>query len=178
MSYTDHPVQRLKSNAPNESVQWTHISTSAIQIWWHTPPFHYKHQDGGEKIWKKCDYIRAPNTCFNHRHKSYTKIHAQSCQPDTERHSASCHVCWDAVICTYFVVIECFDWNKFVWIKVLFLENHNSSYLLYLNRTGMHFGDTWNKCPTLCVFCVFTSFPSCLMCLQITGRMYWFRCVV
>ncbi len=121
MSYTDHPVQRrLKSNVPNESVQWTHISTSAIQIWWHTPPFHYKHQDGGEKIWKKCDYIRAPNTCFNHRHKSYTKIHAQSCQPDTERHSASCHVCWDAVICTYFVVIECFDWNKFVWIKVLF----------------------------------------------------------
>ncbi len=33
MSYTDHSVQRrLKSNAPNESAQLTHISTSAIQI--------------------------------------------------------------------------------------------------------------------------------------------------
>ncbi len=75
-------------------------------------------------------------------------------------------------------IIECVDWNRFVWIKVLFLENHNISYLLYLSSTGMHFGDTWNKCPTLCVFCVFTSFPSCLMCLQITGRIYWFKCVV
>ncbi len=42
--------------------------------------------------------------------QSYTTIHAQSCQTDTERHSASsCHVCWDAVFCTYFVVIECVD---------------------------------------------------------------------
>ncbi len=69
--------------------------------------------------------LSAWTSCFNHRHKSYTTIHAQSCQPDTERHSASsCHVCWDAVFCTYFVVIECVDWNKFVWIKVLFLDNY------------------------------------------------------
>ncbi len=99
--------------------------------------------------------LSAWTSCFNHRHKRYTTIHAQSCQPDTERHSASsCHVCWDAVFYTYFVVIECVDWNKFVWIKVLFLENH-ISYLLYLSRTGMHFGDTWNKCPTLCLLCLY-----------------------
>ncbi len=134
-------------------MQWTHISTSAIQIWWHTPPFHYKHQDGGEKIW-----LHQGTNYSVHEHlvlttdKSYTTIHAQSCQPDTERYSASsCHVCWDAVFCTYFVVIV--DWNKFVWIKVLFLENH-ISYLLHLSRTGMHFGDTWNKCPTLCLYII------------------------
>ncbi len=86
--------------------------------------------------------LSAWTSCLNHRHKSYTTIHAQSCQPDTERHSASsCHVCWDAVFCTYFVLIECVDWNKFVWIQVLFLGNQNISYLLYLSRTRMHFGD-------------------------------------
>ncbi len=58
-----------------------------------------------------------------------TKVIPQSCQPDTERHSASsCHLCWDAVFCTYFVVIECVDWNKFVWMKALFLDN----YLIFL----------------------------------------------
>ncbi len=63
-------------------------------------------------------------------------------------------MCWD----TYFEVIECVDWNKFVWIKVLFLDSHNISYLLYLSSTGMHFGDTWNKCPTLCLFCLSITF--------------------
>ncbi len=85
-------------------------------------------------------------SCFSHRYNIYTTIHAQSCQADTERQriTVSC------VFHTYFVVIECVDWNKFVWIKVLFLENHNISYLLYLSRAEMHFGDTWNKCTTLC----------------------------
>ncbi len=87
--------------------------------------------------------LTAWTSYFNHRHKSYTTIHAQPCQTDTERHSASsCHVYWDAVFWTCFVVIECVDWYKFVWIKVLFLENHDISYLLYLSKTGMHFGDT------------------------------------
>ncbi len=61
---------------------------------------HHYLIDSREKIWlhQGTQLLRAWTSCFNHRHKSYTKINAQSCQPDTERHSASlCHVCWDAV---------------------------------------------------------------------------------
>ncbi len=127
MSYTDHSVQRcLKSNAPNESAQWTHISTSAIQVWWHTPPFHYKHQDGGEKIW-----LHQGTNYSVHEHlvlTTDTKVIPQFMHNHVNQilrdSASSCHVCWDAVFCTYFVVIECVDWNKIVWIKVLFLENY------------------------------------------------------
>ncbi len=34
----------------------------------------------------------------------------------------------------------------------VFGELYDSSYLLYLSWTGMHFGDTWNKCPTLSLY--------------------------
>ncbi len=126
----------------------------------HSPPFNYKHQ----KIWlhQSTNYsvyehlVLATDTTFI---PQSMPNHVKQILRDS---ASSCHVCCDAVFHTYFVVIECVDWNKFVWIKVLFLENHNISYLLYLSRAEMHFGDTWNKCTTLCY----------LLCLYIISIMF------
>ncbi len=101
------------------------------------------------------DYMRAQTTsqllsawsCFNHRHivlPQFMHNHVTSCQDTCMDSALLCHVWWDAVFCTYFIGIGCVDWNMFVWIKVLFLENHNISHQVCLSRKGEHFPDTWN----------------------------------
>ncbi len=113
MSYTEHSVQcRLKSNAPYESAQWTHISTSAIlQMWWHTPPFQYKHQDIGEKIW-----LHQGTNYSVHEHlvlTSYLKLYHNSCTIMSTRYwETQCIIVSCVLGCSilHFVVIVC-------WLK-------------------------------------------------------------
>ncbi len=46
---------------------------------------------------------------FDHRYKTYSTIHAQSCQPDTE---IPCYVCWGAVFCTCSNLLKYVCMNK------------------------------------------------------------------
>lgn len=66
--------------------------------------------------------LSAWTSCFNHRHKHFASNHAQSWHRFMDS-ALSCHVCWDAVFCTYFEHVCCLKFmNKaFCFLRIIIL---------------------------------------------------------